>query len=157
MRYLIILLVLISNLAQADKIKNYIEISSSIPQMELKADPHSQSWARSARNIITSTDETILQTAVLMNSLSAKQGKPLFCFSNNTKIDNKTIDTIIKNTYRDLVAQGKANVNNMSVSEVAVIGIANKYPCTAAQNNDNKQAQQKTITPMQKLVMSGEG
>ena len=40
---------------QADTINNYIDIANNIPQMEIKADPQAQAWARSAHHILTIT------------------------------------------------------------------------------------------------------
>src|SRR5436189_129249 len=62
MRFLLISLIFICNQLHADTIDNYMSIATNIPQMELKADPQAQAWARSARHVLTITCESIAET-----------------------------------------------------------------------------------------------
>ncbi len=49
MRRFIFLFLMVSVSTYADTIDHFINIANNIPQMEMKADPQSQAWARSAR------------------------------------------------------------------------------------------------------------
>lgn len=132
MKYYILLLLLFTKLLFADTIGNYITIANNIPSMELKPDEHAQAWVRSARTILAATDETIIETLVIMNATAAKQGKPIFCLPPNQTITISTdqADEIIKKTYNDLAQKG-IDIKNMSVSEVAMLGFIKVYPCKA--------------------------
>ena len=128
MKYGILSLLLLANVGYADTITNYITIVGNIPQMELKPDPQSQAWANSARQIIAATDETIAQTLIVMNAMSTKQGKPIFCIPNQTIITPAIMDDTIKKTYTYLTQSG-TNTKEMPLSEVAMLGIIKLYPC----------------------------
>ena len=52
-------ILLLSCYAKADTIDNYMNIANNIPQMEMKADPQAQAWARSARHVLDVTSESI--------------------------------------------------------------------------------------------------
>ena len=62
MRLLFIGFIFFFHAVHADTIKNYINIANNIPQMEIKADPQAQAWARSARQILNVTCESIQET-----------------------------------------------------------------------------------------------
>ncbi|CDZ76546.1 hypothetical protein BN59_00820 [Legionella massiliensis] len=133
---------------QADTIDNYINISSNIPQMEMKADQQSQAWARSARNVLTITSESIAETLTQANDLAKNQGKPLFCLPGGASLDAAELDTIIQQTYKDISSQ-QSDKNRMTVSQVAWLGVIKKYPCQQQQNtisNLVQQVQQNTTT-----------
>ena len=51
----------------ADTMGNYMSIAGNIPLMEIKADPQAQAWARSARNILILTSESIIESLNLAN------------------------------------------------------------------------------------------
>lgn len=77
--YLFLMLSILSFLVKADTIDHYINISNNIPQMEMKADAQSQAWARSARNVLIITAESIAETLTQANDLAKSQGRQLFC------------------------------------------------------------------------------
>ena len=149
--------------AQADTIDNYINIATNIPQMEIKADQQSQVWARSARNVLTITNESIAETLEQANELAKNQGKPLFCLPANITLDAATLDTLIQETYKEISSQ-QSDKDKMTVSQIAWLGVLKRYPCQQqeggrlsdlgqqVQHNDLSSAiQPKTISPMQHM------
>ena len=76
-RFIVLFLVLSANVC-ADTIDHFMNIVNNIPQMEMKADPQSQAWARSARTVLILTSESIAETLVLSNESAKQQGTPLF-------------------------------------------------------------------------------
>lgn len=144
MRYLLISLIVISNCLFADTINNYMNIANNIPQMEMKADPQAQAWARSARNIITVTTESIAETMTQANELARNHGKPIFCMPQGQQLNSVILDGIIQSTYRDLSSQ-QSDKNKMTVSQIAWLGITKKYPC------QNSYASKKDMAHVQAL------
>ncbi|KTD27135.1 MULTISPECIES: phosphatase [Legionella] len=139
MRSLIFSFTLLSSLyAQADTIDNYMNISNNIPQMEMKADPQSQAWARSARNVLTITSESIAETLIQANDLAKNQGKPLFCLPANVNLDAATLNSLILQTYKEIPSQ-QSDKNKMTVSQIAWLGVTKNYPCQ--QNKPSPQMQ----------------
>ncbi len=129
MRHLIFSILLsVSGYIHADTIDNYMNIASNIPQMEMKADQQSQSWARSARNVLIITDETIAETLIQANEIAKSQGKPLFCLPISTTLDAATLNSIIQQTYKDISSQ-QSDKDKMTVSQIAWLGVVKKYPC----------------------------
>ena len=126
MRFAIVLLLLM-NTAQADKIINYMNIANNIPKMEMKADSKAQAWARSAHHVLTITDESIAETLLEMNTLASQNGRPIFCLPKEFVLDSKTLDGLIRNTYTELNRLKK--VDQMTVSQIAIKGLVKKYPC----------------------------
>lgn len=116
-----------ASLGHTDTIANYMHIADNIPRMEMKADPQAHAWARSARNVITITDESIVETITALNHLASKQGKPLFCLKKDT-LNATMLDGIIRQTYADLSSQ-QSKLNQMTVSQIALVGLLKKYPC----------------------------
>lgn len=112
----------------ADTINNYMNISNNIPQMEMKADAQSQAWARSARYVLTVTSESIAETLVQTNEIAKSQGKPLFCLPPSVKLDSTELHNIIQQTYKDLSSQ-QSDKDKMTISQIAWLGVAKKYPC----------------------------
>jgi hypothetical protein len=131
MRYLIIALTLVSGCLNADTINNYMSIASNIPQMEMKADPQSQSWARSARHVLTVTCESIAETLLQTNEVAKSQGKPLFCLPQGVQLNSITMNELIQQTYKEITSQ-QSDKDKMSVSQVALLGVSKKYPCEAS-------------------------
>ncbi len=119
------------SIAQADTISNYMTISNNIPIMTIKPDEQSQAWVRSAQRILTSTNETLAQTVVSMNSVAAKQGHPVFCFQQGVLFDGNAVHEIIEKTYAELTKTQGADVANMSISDVLMIGMVARYSCSA--------------------------
>jgi len=131
MRFLIFSFILLyAGYGQADTIDNYMNISGNIPQMEMKADPQSQAWARSARNVLAIANESIAETLTQANELAKSQGKPLFCLPANTILDGTLLNNIIQQTYNEISSQ-QSDKNKMTVSQVAWLGVTKNYPCQA--------------------------
>ncbi|WP_370569075.1 phosphatase [Legionella sp. PL877] len=105
-----------------------MNISNNIPQMEIKADPQAQAWARSARSVLIITDESIAETLLQANELAKAQGKALFCLPPGTALNAITLNGIILQTYREISSQ-QSDKDKMTVSQVAWLGVTKKYPC----------------------------
>lgn len=121
--------------ASADTIEHYINIANAIPQMELKADAESQVWARSARNVLNITSETVAETLTTSNQEATKLGRPLFCLPKGSKLDLTTMNQLLLDTYRELNNPDK---NQWTVSQVAWYAVNKRYPCSGSQNNMTK-------------------
>jgi hypothetical protein len=129
MRSLILFCFLIVSLtSKADTMDHYMSISSSIPQMEMKADPQSQAWARSARNVLIIADESIAETLLQANEIAKAQGKALFCLPQGFALNAIILNGIILETYREISSQ-QSDKDKMTVSQVAWLGVTKKYPC----------------------------
>lgn len=113
---------------QADTIDNYMNISNNIPQMEMKADPQAQAWARSAHHVLTITNESIAETIIQANEIAKNQGKPIFCLPPNTTLDSATLKSIIQQTYTEISSQ-QSDKDKMTISQVAWLGVTKKFPC----------------------------
>lgn len=139
MRALILLSILLfSCFVKADTIDNYMNIANNIPQMELKADPQAQAWARSARHVLDVTSESIAETITQANDLAKSQGKPLFCLPANVSLNAATLNGIIQQTYKEISSQ-QSDKDKMTISQVAWLGVTKNYPCQ--QNAANNQMQ----------------
>lgn len=115
-------------MAKADTIDHYMNISNNIPQMEMKADAQSQAWARSARNVLAVTTESIAETLIQANDLAKNQGRALFCLPIGVTLDAPTLNNIIVQTYKTLSSQ-QSDKDKMTVSQIAWLGITQAYPC----------------------------
>lgn len=136
MRLLFGTLFLLSSLVMADTMDHYMSISNQIPQMEMKADPQAQAWARSARNVIIITNESIAETLIQANELAKNQGAPLFCLPAGVTLSASNLNGIILQTYRDISSQ-PSDKEKMTISQIAWTGVIKTYPC---QNGQAKQA-----------------
>ena len=114
--------------AYADTIDHYMNIANNIPQMEMKADQQSQAWARSARTMLILTSESIAETLTLSNETATLTGAPFFCLTSGVQLDPTTLNDLIQQTYREISSQ-QSDKNKMTVSQVALLGLKNKYPC----------------------------
>lgn len=123
-----IFLYFITSYVNADTIEHYMNIVNNLPQMEMKADSDSQAWARSARNILMLTSETVAESLILANKESEKKGSPLFCLPAGEKLSNSAVNELIKNTYMT-ISSAPQDKNQMSVSQVALLGMQKQYPC----------------------------
>ena len=132
--------VLFSTMVMADTIDNYMGILSAIPQMELKADPQAQAWARSARNVLTITNETIAETLLQANTKATLQGSPLFCLPPNVTLNAEAMNDIIAQTYRDISSQ-QSDKNKMTISQIAYIGVTKLYACQSKDASHNRSNQ----------------
>jgi len=133
MRRIFFIALMISANVYADTIDHYMNIVNNIPQMEMKADPQSQAWARSARNILALTSESIIESLVLANDSATQAGKPLFCLPPSTQLSPDDVNNLIQQTYREISSQ-ESDKNKMTVSQVALMGISKKYACHPQQS-----------------------
>ena len=135
MRRLIFLFLLIPAIIFADTIDHFMNIANNIPQMEMKADPQSQAWARSARTVLILTSESIAETLMLSNDTAKEQGTPFFCIPPGAQLNGTLLNDLIQQTYRESSSQ-QSDKNKMTVSQVALLGLRKQYPCqqTAAVN-----------------------
>lgn len=134
MRRIIFLWLFVSASTHADTIDHYMNIVNSIPQMEMKADPQSQAWARSARNILALTSESVAESLSLANETSTRAGKPMYCLTAGIQLTGEDLNNLIQQTYREISSQA-SDKNKMTVSQVALLGLAKKYPCQSQQNS----------------------
>ena len=125
---IIFILFMTSACANADTIDHYMNIVNSIPQMEMKADPQSQAWARSARNILALTSESVAESLVLANETATSAGKPFYCLTAGVQLSGDEMNNLIQQTYREISSQ-ESDKNKMTVAQVALIGLRKKYPC----------------------------
>lgn len=130
MRQLFICFIFFYHTVHADTIKSYINIANNIPQMEMKADPQAQAWARSARQVLNVTCESIEETMIQANELAKKQGTPLFCLPAGAPIGFTKLNELIQQTYKEISSQ-QSDKDSMTVSQVALLGVTKHYPCTA--------------------------
>lgn len=128
MKKVILLLLFFTNI-HADTIDHYMNIANNIPQMEMKADSQAQAWARSARNILLLTSESIGESLTLANLAATRAGNPLFCLPNNTALSGALVNDLIQQTYREISSQ-QSDKDRMTVSQVALLGLSKQYPCS---------------------------
>ena len=119
----------------ADTIDHYINIANNIPQMEMKADQQSQAWARSARTMLTLTSECILETLDIFNEKAKQSGTPLYCVPLAVKLDASSLNDLIQQTYKN-ISSLQSDKDKMTVSQVALLGLKNKYPCEQQPHTD---------------------
>lgn len=132
MRILITFLIHITACAvYADTINHYMNIAENIPKMEIKADPQSQTWARSARNVLTITNETVAETLMQANETAKSQGKPLFCLPATVELTPKKMGELIEKAYRDVSSQ-RSDRDKLTVSQIAWVAVTQYYPCQAS-------------------------
>ena len=138
MRLFFISLMSICGYIHADTINNYMNIANNIPQMEIKADPQAQAWARSAHHVLTITCESIAETMTQANETAKSQGKPIFCLPQGTPLDATALNNLIQQTYKEISSQ-QSDKDKMTVSQIAWVGVTKRYPCNNA-NSDNQMA-----------------
>jgi hypothetical protein len=131
MRIILIGLTLLCGYVYADTINNYMNIANNIPQMEMKADPQAQAWARSARHVITITSESIAETMLQANEVAQSRGQPIFCLPVGVQLNPLILNELIQQTYNELSSQ-QSDKDRMTVSQVAWLGVSKKYPCEPA-------------------------
>lgn len=130
MKRILLLLFCASSYTYADTIDHYMNIVNGIPQMEMKADPESQAWARSAHTVLTLTCDGIIDTLLLANENAKQQGHPLFCMAASAQISPEMLNDLIQQTYRAL-PNPQAEKDKMTVSQIALQGMQKQYPCAA--------------------------
>jgi len=138
MRRMTLLLLLISANTWADTIDHFMNIVNNIPQMEMKADPQSQAWARSARNVVTLTSESVAESLIFANETASRAGQPLFCLPVNVQLNPDVMSNLIQQTYAEISSQA-SDKDKMTVSQVALMGITKQYPCKLQQTRDMQQ------------------
>lgn len=123
---------ILSATASADTIGNYMTVVNNIPKTAMQPTDEAQAWVRSARSILSSTNETMAQTIVSMNRIAAKQGRPIFCFPPGTPFDASTVDDLIQKTYTNLQRTQGDVPPATPVSDVLMMGMLTTYGCSAA-------------------------
>ena len=154
MKKLTVLFLMLMNLnSYADTIAHYMEIANNIPRMEMKADEQAQTWARSARNVILLSCESIWESLNIANQTQAKNGTPLFCVSNPAMINAESVADLIQYTYENLNGQEK---ENLTVAQVALMGFQKRYPCAPSTNNQQSVTiQARGTSPVAKMMHMG--
>lgn len=127
-RLLTFILLFQSCMVLADTMEHYMNIANKIPQMEIKADPQAQAWARSARNVLTITDESIAETLMQANEIAKTQGNPLFCLPGGTGLNAMLLRGLIMDTFKSISSQ-ESDKERMTVSQVAWLAVTKTYPC----------------------------
>lgn len=118
----------ITHASLADTIGRYMNIANNIPKMEMKADKQSHTWARSARTILSLTSESIAESLMLANQAAEERGAPIFCLPSGVTLNALLMNEVIQDTYRQISSQ-ESDKNDMTVSQVALVGLTRKYPC----------------------------
>lgn len=127
-QYLLVILATLTFNTHADTIGRYMNIANNIPKMEMKADKQSHTWARSARTILSLTSESIAESLILANQAAEERGSALFCLPGGISLNALMMNELIQETYREISSQ-ESDKNNMTVSQVALIGLTRKFPC----------------------------
>lgn len=128
LKYFFLSLLCIPSLHFADSIAHYMSIAQNIPRMEMKADASAQTWARSARNVLLLTGESIWESLKIANYSSQQKGNPLFCLPPDQALSAEQMYDLIQNTYQKLNLSPEQQ-NQMSVAQVALKGLEEAYPC----------------------------
>ena len=132
MKRLFLALFWLATSSHADTIDHYMNIANNIPQMEMKADAQSQTWAHSARTVLTLTCDGIMDALILANDTAKQQGHPpLFCITATNLLDEEKLNNLIQETYRSLT-NPQIEKDRMTVSQIALIAIQKQYPCSNA-------------------------
>ena len=116
--------------AHADTMDHYMGIVNKIPKMEIKADEQAQVWAKSARNVLLLTCESIAESLAIANDAASQQNKPLFCLPATVTLNGNMLHDLVQKTYHDISNQGD-DKSDMTVSEVALLGLTKTYPCAS--------------------------
>ncbi len=140
-------LLTITSMSYADTIGRYMNIANNIPKMEMKADKQAHTWARSARTILSLTSESIAETLMLANQAAGEHGAPLFCMPAGISLNALMLNELIQQTYREISSQ-ESDKNNMTVSQVALIGVARKYPCADSHVKPSDVIHHEPVTPI---------
>lgn len=137
----------ISSLSHADTIGRYINIANNIPKMEMKADKQAHIWARSARTVLSLTSESIAETLMLANSQAEERGTPFFCLPAGISLNATLLNELVQQTYREISSQ-ESDKNNMTVSQIAFIGVTRKYPCAGSNVKPSSVTHPEPVTPI---------
>lgn len=140
-------LLVLSGVLRADTIGRYMNIANNIPKMEMKADKQAHIWAKSARTVLSLTSESIAETLMLANQYGQAHGAPLFCLPAGISLNELMLNEIIQQTYREISSQ-ESDKNNMTVSQVALMGVTRKYPCADSNVKPSGVIQPEVVTPI---------
>ena len=114
----------------ADTMDHYMNIVNNIPKMEIKADGQAQIWAKSARNVLLLTCESVAESMAIVNETAVRQGMPLFCLPGTVTLNGSMLRNLVEQTYLDMPNQ-ESEKSKMTVSDVALIGLTKTYPCSS--------------------------
>ena len=154
-RLIFLMLAIIHQPLYADKIIKFINVANTIPRMEMKPDANSQAWAKSARNILLLTAESIWESLYSANQANAQAGTPLFCIANQEDINAEQMTDLIKETYQHL-SMSDDEKNQLSVAQVALMGLQQKYGCsTSNRSHPFIQVHSKSPSLAQKILHVG--
>jgi len=128
MKQLLCFALALSASAHADTMDHYMNIVNQLPQMEIKADPESQTWAKSAHTVITLACDSILESLLLANDVAKQHGKPLFCLPPGANLTSEQLDTLIQKAYRETSAN-LTDKDKLTVSQIALMSLQKAYPC----------------------------
>lgn len=129
------LIISISSKTIADTIDHYMNIAKNIPRMEMKADSESQAWAKSARNVLLLTSESVAESLALSNETATKNGYPLFCLPPSVVLNGQMLNELIQQTYNNLSSR-LSDKNRLTVSQIALIGVSQQYPCISPEKKE---------------------
>jgi hypothetical protein len=151
MRYIYLIACLVFHTqVLADTIGQYMIIADNISRMEMKADSESQAWVRSARNVLLLTSESIWESLSLAN-----QSNTLFCMPQDEAMSAESMTDLIKGCYHHL-QMGETEKNRLTVAQVGLMALQEKYPCKAAANSQPQiTIQHRGSSPVQKMVQIG--
>ena len=116
----------------ADTMDHYMNIVDKIPKMEIKADGQAQIWAKSARNVLILTCESVAESLKIANDTASRESTPLFCMPASIILDGAMLHELVQQTYREISSQ-ESDKSKMTVSEVALLGLTKTYPCAKTQ------------------------
>lgn len=120
----------------ADTMDHYMGIVNNIPKMEIKADGQAQIWAKSARNVVLLTCESVAESLTIANIAASRKNAPLFCLPPNVVLTGETLQNLLQQTYSEISSQ-EGDKSKMTVSEVALLAVSKTYPCTQTQTQAN--------------------
>ncbi|MCR9192200.1 MAG: phosphatase [Gammaproteobacteria bacterium] len=127
-KYILLASLAFASTVAADTMDHYMSIVNNIPKMEIKADGQAQSWAKSARNVLVLTCESVAESLAIANTAATEQGKPLYCLPATVTLDSSLLHNLIQQTYQEIASQ-ESGKSKMTVSQVALLGLIKAYPC----------------------------
>lgn len=114
--------------AFADTIDNYASIANHITSMEIKADRDAQTWARSARNVLAITNESIAETLIEANRIATNEGHPIFCLTKDTTLDASIIKSLLEKALKTN-PELQNDKTRPTISVVATNAVRDAFPC----------------------------
>lgn len=154
--FIFLMLVLLQSSGYADKIIKFMNVANNIPRMEMKPDQNSQAWAKSARNILLLTSESIWESLYSVNQVNTQSGNPLFCIPSQEAMSAEKMTDLIEDTYRNL-SMSDDEKNQLTVAQVALMGLQQKYGCSnsIAPSHPYVKIQRKRSSFAQKMLHVG--